>query len=223
MNVLIVAPHADDEILGCGGIISRYLREGANVYIVVVTNASVGAPELFSSSTVESIRAEGLKSHAFLGVTKTFFLDFPAPKLETHPSYQISNAICKLLLDLKIDTMFIPHRGDMHRDHAVVYHAALVAARPINDCSVKLIYTYETLSETEWAPPFGDDAFIPNVFFDITKDIENKVKAMEFYASQLKIYPHPRSVEIIKSLAKYRGATVGYKFAEAFMLVRAIL
>lgn len=222
-NILIVAPHPDDEILGCGGIISKYLKAGINVYIAVMTNANVGAPESYSSEDVASVRAEALNAHSFLGVTETFFLDFPAPRLDTHPSYQISIAIHKILMEYAIDTLFIPHRGDMHKDHAVIYHAALVAARPINNCPVKQIYTYETLSETEWAPPFGDDAFIPNVFIDVSEDIGNKTKAMESFASQLKQYPHPRSIEIMESLAKFRGATVGYKFAEAFMLVRSII
>lgn len=222
MNVLIVAPHADDEVLGCGGIISRFVREGAKVHVVVVTNASVGAPELYSSDRAKIVRAEAAASHSFLGVTKTFFLDFPAPRLDTFPSYQISNALLQILRESSIETMFIPHRGDMHKDHAVVYQAALVAARPINNCPVKNIYVYETLSETEWAPPFGDDAFIPNVFFDISEDIAKKVKAMQFYTTQIKEAPHPRSIEIIESLAKLRGATVGYRFAEAFMLVRCI-
>lgn len=221
-NILVVAPHADDEILGCGGIISKYLRAGANVYIVIITNASVGAPELFSADFIQGLRTEGLNSHAFLGVTKTIFFEFPAPRLETHPSYQISNELSKVIAEYAIDTMFIPHRGDMHKDHAVVFNASLVAARPINNCPVKEIYAYETLSETEWAPPFGDDAFIPNVFIDIADDIPNKVKAMQYYGSQLKNYPHPRSIEIMESLAKFRGATVGFKFAEAFMLVRSI-
>jgi len=223
MKILVLAPHADDEILGCGGIISKYINEGHDVYVAVATNANTGAPELFSSQDIENIRIEGLNAHQYLGVKKTIFWNFPAPRLETHPSYEISNNIGQLIKELSIDTLFVPHRGDMHKDHAVIYHAALVAARPINNCTIKNIYAYETLSETEWAPPFGDDAFIPNVFIDISEHVENKITAMKCYASQLKNYPHPRSIEIIESLAKFRGATVGYRFAEAFMLVRSIM
>ena len=94
--------------------------------------------------------------------------------MDTIPSYQLSNAILKYLTELKIDTLFIPHRGDIHKDHRIVYEAAIVAARPINNCPVRRVYAYETLSETEWAAPFGDDAFIPTVFIDISKEIEKE-------------------------------------------------
>jgi len=221
-NILIIAPHADDEILGCGGVISRYIHEGNSVYIAVMTNANIGAPSLFSNTDIKNIRAEALSAHKLLNVTNTFFFDFPAPRLETHPSYEITQAISALINEKKIDTLFIPHKGDIHKDHGVIYHAALVAARPINDFTVIDVFSYETLSETEWASPFGNDAFIPNVFIDISKYLESKLKAMSCFCSQLKQAPHPRSLEIIESLAKFRGSTVGCKYAEAFMLVRSI-
>jgi LmbE family N-acetylglucosaminyl deacetylase len=110
----------------------------------------------------------------------------------------------------------------MHKDHAVIFHAGLVAARPINKCTVRNIYAYETLSETEWAPPFGSDAFIPNVFEEITGYFSKKSDAMKCFESQLKPFPHPRSIESLESLAKYRGASVGHPFAEAFSLRRSI-
>jgi len=118
--------------------------------------------------------------------------------------------------------MFIPHRGDIHKDHRVTYEAALVAARPINNCTVKRIYAYETLSETEWAAPFGDNVFIPTVFINIENEIEDKLKAFHFFTSQIKQFPHSRSPEIIRVLSNYRGATVGFSNAEAFMLIRSI-
>lgn len=221
-NIIIIAPHADDEILGCGGIVSKYKTNGNKVFIAIMTNANVGAPSIFSKSDIAEIRAEAIAAHKLLGVDNTIFFDFPAPALSTFPSFEISNSLDKILRENNINTMFIPHRGDIHLDHSVIYHAALVAARPINNCPVKDIYTYETLSETEWAAPFSDDAFIPNVFIDITSNLENKLKAMECFKSQLKEAPHPRSLEIITALAKMRGSTVGYNYAEAFMLVRSI-
>ena len=222
-KILVIAPHPDDEILGCGGIIKKYAGEGKDVYVLIVTNAFVGAPELFSELGTENVRKEARDSHVFLGVKDTFFLDFPAPRLDTIPSYQLSNAILKYLTELKIDTLFIPHRGDIHKDHRIVYEAAIVAARPINNCPVRRVYAYETLSETEWAAPFGDDAFIPTVFIDISKEIEKKKAAFSYFTKQLKVFPHPRSLEGIEILSKYRGSTVGCNNAEAFMLIREII
>jgi LmbE family N-acetylglucosaminyl deacetylase len=223
MNTLIVAPHCDDEILGCGGVMAKRVKAGAKVYVAIVTNGHLGAPELFSKEGTSKVRNEALSSHKFLGVSETFFLNFPAPRLDSIPSYQLSLSLGKLIKDLGINEMYIPHRGDIHKDHRIVYEASLVSARPINNCSVKRILAYETLSETEWAHPFGDDAFIPNVFEDITDFIDLKVKAFSFFETQAKVFPHPRSPKSIENLSMYRGATVGYHNAEAFSLIREIL
>ncbi len=221
-KVLILAPHCDDEILGCGGILAKFKKENVDTYVTIVTNGHLGAPELFKKEGTEKVRSEALQSHKFLGVKKTFFLDFPAPRLDSIPSYKLSIAIAEILSNNKITDLFIPHRGDIHKDHRITFEAALVAARPVNDCKVRRIYAYETLSETEWAAPFGDDAFIPNTFFDIGTHIEDKIRAFRFFTTQIKSPPHPRSEEAIINLAKFRGNTVGLSFAEAFMLIRQI-
>ena len=221
-NILVVAPHCDDEILGCGGIMAKHIANGNHVYVAIVTNGHLGAPELFTKKGTEKVRDEALQAHQYLGVKKTIFLDFPAVNLDAIPAYKLSLALSNVIKEFAIDTMFIPHRGDIHKDHRVTYEAALVAARPINSCTVKRIYAYETLSETEWAAPFGDDVFIPTVFVNIENEIENKLKAFHFFTSQIKQFPHSRSPEIIRVLSNYRGATVGFSNAEAFMLIRSI-
>lgn len=223
MTILIIAPHADDEILGCGGIINRYCSEGHSVIVLIATNASVGAPELYKPEKVENVRNEALSAHKLLGVNETVFLDLPAPKLDVYPVYKMANHISEVLNKFKPEILFIPHRGDIHKDHQQIFDASLVAARPVNDCPVKKILAYETLSETEWAVPDGDKFFIPNVYISIDGYLENKVKAFEEFRSQKKSFPHPRSVETIKSLAKYRGSTVGMNAAEAFRLIRDII
>jgi LmbE family N-acetylglucosaminyl deacetylase len=222
MNILVVAPHPDDEVLGCGGILAKYAKEGHDTYVAVMTNAHLGAPEQFTPDGVINVRNEALKAHQVLGVKETFFFDFPAPRLETTPGYEIAIALNKLIKQLAIEIMYLPHRGDMHKDHAIIFYAALVAARPINNCPVKDIYTYETLSETEWAAPFGSDVFIPNVYEDITGTFDVKVRAMECFASQIKAYPHPRSAKGLESLAVFRGCTVGVPLAESFALIRSV-
>lgn len=222
-NILIVAPHNDDDVLGCGGIMAKYIKKGINVYVVVVTNGHLGAPELFSKEGTERVRWEARQAHQFLGVKETVFLDFPAVNLDSLPAYKLSLALSKVIMDKKIDTMYIPHRGDIHKDHRITFEAALVSARPINNCSVKRIYAYETLSETEWAAPFGEEAFIPTVFEDITAYIEIKLEAFRFFTTQIKKFPHSRSPEIIRVLSNYRGSTVGFENAEAFMLIRNVV
>jgi len=218
-DVLVVAPHPDDEILGCGGVIAKSIAEGHTVHVCIVTR---GSDILFPAEMIAGGRAEARAVHAALGVASTSFLEFPAPLLDTVPQYRISDALLGFLVEQRIDTVFVPHAGDIHLDHTIVHQSALVACRPINGSTVRRIYAYETLSETEWAPPRGDTWFIPNVFVDITAFLDDKLRAMAGYASQIKQAPHPRSPEGIVALARTRGFSVGCHAAEAFALVREI-
>jgi LmbE family N-acetylglucosaminyl deacetylase len=224
-KILIVAPHPDDDILGCGGIISKYTKLNCEVYVAIMTNGNIGAPEIFPIEGTLRGREEAKKSHKVLGIKDTFFYDFPAPRLETQPSYQISIALDKLIRNLDVDTLFIPHRGDIHKDHRVVFEACLVAARPINNSPVKRVYAYETLSETEWAAPFSDDVFYPTLFVELSEDeLNKKIEAFNCYTPpRKKEYPHSRSDDGIKTLARYRGATIEKPYAESFMIIREII
>lgn len=221
-NLLIIAPHCDDEILGCGGIISKNVKMGNLVYVAIVGNGNIGAPELFKAEGTKKVRSEALEAHNLIGVKETFFLDFPAPRLDTVPSYKISLAIEKIIRQYKISDLYLPHRGDIHKDHRIAYEAALVSARPINDNPVRNIFAYETLSETEWAAPFSDDAFIPQFYVDISDTLEDKLNAFRCFETQMKTAPHPRSIDSIKNLAKYRGSNISMDAAEAFMVIRMI-
>jgi LmbE family N-acetylglucosaminyl deacetylase len=219
-NILVVAPHPDDEVLGCGGIIKKYSKKNNGVYVLVVTR---GAPAMYSYDKIKNVRNEALSAHQILGVKETRFFDFYAPELDITSNSAIAIAIAGLIKEWEITDLFLPHRGDIHHDHGAVFKAGLVAARPIANCTVRNIYCYETLSETEWAPPFGDDAFIPNHFINITNEMEAKLDSMQCFKSQIKPFPSTRSLETIESLAKFRGATVGFERAEAFMTIRTIL
>ncbi len=222
-RILVIAPHADDEILGCGGVIKKLINESKDVYVLIVTNAHIGDPEKFSQEKIDNVRNEALAAHRFLGVKKTFFMNFPAPRLDTYPSYKIASAFAELFQQYAFDTVFIPHRGDIHKDHKIVFESALVAGRPIENSVVKRIYSYETLSETEWAAPYACDSFIPNVFVMLSEaEFLAKCEALKFFESQLRFFPMSRSVEAVEALAKYRGATISCPRAEAFMLIREI-
>lgn len=221
-SILVLAPHPDDEVLGAGGAIARHVAEGDTVHVVVLTNASVGAPELFSAEQVASIRDEARQAHALLGVRQTWFENFAAPRLDAEPSYPIAIAISRLIRECGAQTLYIPFRGDLHNDHRVIFTAALVAARPVPGQRVRTILAYETLSETEWAAPFGDDTFIPTVFTDISAHLDRKLAALACFKSQMRPFPNSRSLEAITALARLRGATVGAMAAEAFHLIRDI-
>lgn len=219
MKVLVIAPHPDDEVLGCGGVISKYVKEGHEVYVGIVTK--VCKPIFTEEEDVEN-KKHCLNAHKVLGIKDTIFLDLPAAMLESVPRYELNNKIGKLIRDIQPEEVYIPHRGDMHLDHKMVVDACMVALRPRFDYSVKRIYAYETLSETEWDIPNTTNAFIPNVYVDITDFIDNKTAAMEEYKNQICEFPNPRSVKGIKALAMLRGSTISKEYAESFMLIREI-
>ena len=219
MRVLVIAPHPDDEVLGCGGIIAKYLDEGHEVYVGIVTKES---EPLFTEEDDKENKRHALNAHKVLGITDTIFLNLPAAMLESVPRYQLNSSVDKLIRDIRPEEVYIPHRGDMHLDHKMVVDAAMVALRPRFDYCVKRIYAYETLSETEWDIPNTTNAFIPNVYVDITKYIDKKLDAMSEYKNQLAEFPNPRSIEAIRALAMLRGSTISREYAEAFMLIRDI-
>lgn len=223
-TILVLAPHADDEVLGCGGTIAKHAENDDKVVVGVLTNAAVGAPQSYSEKDVLSTRGEALRAHRLLGVHKTIFLDFPAPALDQYPQYKMASAISDILSEYKPDVLYVPHKGDLHHDHGAIYNAALVAARPIGSYSVKQIYSYETLSETEWGHPTPDMVFVPTSFNVLSAlHLKKKLAAFACYKSQLYDEPHPRSLKSIERLAGYRGSCVSRAQAEAFMLVRSIL
>ena len=219
MDVLVIAPHPDDEVLGCGGTIAKYVDNGDDVYVAIVTK---GCEPLFSAEQVESVRNECLKADRFLGVKETIFMDFPAAMIENVPRYKFNEAFIQLVQKIKPDVVYIPHRGDMQLDHKMVVDAAMVALRPKYQHVVKKIYAYETLSETGWDIPNVTNEFIPNVYNDISKFMDKKIEAMQMFKTQLSAYPAARSLRAVEALAMYRGATVNMNAAEAFYIVREL-
>ena len=218
-KVIVIAPHPDDEILGVGGTIARFSDEGVEVFIVIITK---GYPPLFDEESINIGRKEALEAHKFLNVKETFFLSFPAANLDSIPSREINDKLIDIFKDIKPDIIFIPFNGDIHIDHQRIFLSALVAARPNNSEFPSFIYAYETLSETNWNAPYITPNFVPNVFIDISQYLDKKIEAFKKYKSQIKEFPHERSIESIKMLAMLRGSTVGCYAAEAFVLVRGV-
>ena len=222
-KILVIAPHADDEVLGCGATMAKACAKGDEVFVLICTNASVGAPELFSAELIKQIRSEAVTAHRLIGIKETFFLDFPAPALDQYPRYKMSNDISAVIRKIGADTVYIPHRGDCHKDHAIIHECAMVASRPLANCTVKHVYAYETLSETEWGEPIAADFFVPVKYHTFSVDeFQKKLDAMSCFKSQLYPFPASRSLEAIEALAKYRGCTISAERAEAFEVLRDI-
>jgi len=220
MKVLVIAPHPDDEVLGCGGTIAKHSKQGDDVYLCIVTKAY---PPDWPEDEIEERQEEVLRVNKVLGIKKTRFLDLPTVKLDTISQKELNDLIAQVVNEIHPEVLYIPHRGDVNNDHRLVFDAAMVATRPKPGSLTRKVLCYEALSETEWGKPGMENAFIPNVYVDISETLEVKLGAMSEYKSELKEFPHPRSLEAISALAKLRGTSVGVAAAEAFMLVREIM
>lgn len=218
-RTLVVAPHPDDEVLGCGGTIARLTDAGAETYVAVVTE---GRPPAYTSEFVSRVQQEARKAHALLGVEETFWLGLPAAALAETAHSTLNSALAELITRLRPKTLVIPFAGDIHIDHQLIFTSALVAARPHQENYPELILAYETLSETNWNAPYLTPAFTPNVFVEISEQLERKLDAMRCFGSQVRAAPHERSIETLRALATLRGATVLRRAAEAFVLVRYV-
>lgn len=218
-KVLVFAPHPDDEILGCGGTMIKHIDAGDEVYVCIVTK---GCLPLFPPEGTEKTRSETRACHQHIGVKKTFFLDFPAVMIDKENRYEVNGKILDVVKEVLPDEVYIPHWGDMQKDHQIVADACMVALRPKYEPKVKRIYSYETMSETAWNAPNVQNEFIPNVFVDITDTLTQKLEALNFFTTQLSSYPDARSIEAVEALAKYRGALMHVRAAESFMLIREI-
>lgn len=211
-SVLVFAPHNDDEVLGVGGTIRKHVLKGDNIAICEVT----------SGPHFKAIQEEARNAHKKLGVERSYFLNFPVGELRNIKQSDINNSIVKIVNDIAPQIAYVPFIGDMHIDHRETIESAMVALRPFHCKTIKEIYMYETLSETGWNLTQPDRTFIPNVWVDITDTFSDKIEAMLCYQSQICEYPHPRSIEAIETLARFRGSTVGVCYAESLMAVRIV-
>lgn len=218
--VLVIAPHPDDEVLGCGGAIARLSDAARDVHVAIVTR---GQPPRFPVEAVAPLREEVAAAHALLKVTETHYLDLPAAELDRVAHADVNHALDKLFARIRPAAVFMPFKGDVHLDHELVFRSTLVAARPNRTDCPRRLYAYETLSETNWNAPYLTPPFVPNVFVDIAETLDRKLEAFAAYRSQCRAFPNERSPEALRALATLRGATVHLNAAEAFVLIREVL
>lgn len=226
-RILVVAAHPDDEVLGCGGTIAKMRKRGHDVRVIFLAEGITAryVPEQFSDPDVirriERRNANALKALAILGVpgNECFVGSRYCCRLDQVPLIDLTKEIEKHIREFRPTMIFTHTTDDTNVDHGVVHRAVLAAARPLHGQSLRALYSFEILSSTEWNPP---KPFAPTVFHDITDFIDAKVAALAAYEDEMLPSPHPRSADVMRALATYRGAQAGLKFVEGFALIRAI-
>lgn len=222
-KILAIAAHPDDEILGCGGTIARLVDEGAVAYTMILGEGITSRDKTRNRSNrvkeIEILKNQTIEANKKIGVKNVFTCDFPDNRFDTVPLLDIVKEIEKIKVDIKPDIIFTHYQKDLNIDHQITNQAVLIATRPLKDEFVKEIYAFEVLSSTEWNYALS---FSPNTFYDITNYIDKKMDAMKCYTSEIREYPHPRSLDGIKIKSQQRGLEVGCKYAEAFNLIRTL-
>ena len=217
MKVLVIAPHMDDEVLGCGGTISKHIESGDTLFVCFVARRIYNHQFDREKNEVEKKHAN--KAKEILGYEEAVFFELNDERLDACIQETLI-PLEKYSLKIKPDIVYLPFRRDNHQDHRAVFDAARVALRPSATPFIKRIYMYEVPSSTEQSPPLNECAFLPNYYVDITGHIEKKIEAFKSYETEKRDYPHPRSDEALRVLAQKRGIEIGFKYAETFMVLR---
>jgi LmbE family N-acetylglucosaminyl deacetylase len=220
-RVLMFSTHPDDETLGCGGTILRHAAEGRDLYWLIVT---VPHEPQWSAEIRERKAKEIERVAEAYGIKKTYKLGLPAAKLETIPQGELIDAIREVISEVKPDTVYMIHAGDVHTDHQVAFRATMSVIKPfyMRKFGIRRVLSYETLSSTDAAPP-QNLAFVAHSFVDITPYLEKKIEIMNLFETETHPDPMPRGPSSIRALARFRGATVNVQYAEAFMMIREVL
>lgn len=214
-SLVVIAPHPDDETLGAGGTIARFAEAGVKVSVLIVSGH---LPPLYPSEAFETTKAEADAALKVLGASDWEFLRIPATKVHEAPVAEVTGKIVAFIRDRNPEAVLLPF-PDRHIDHRVLFDYSVVACRPVHDKAPRVVLAYETLSETHWNVPGIEPAFTPELFIDISAQIEKKREALDCYASQVHTAPS-RSVEACMALARFRGSQNGFTYAEAYKVVR---
>lgn len=223
MKILCIAAHPDDEVLGCGGTMAKLSAQN-EIYSLILGEGitSRDESEKQKNDELKSLNENMLAANKILGIKQVFTENLPDNKFDTVPLLTIIKIIEKYITKIKPEIVYTHHKGDLNIDHRITFDAVLTACRPIENMPVKKILSFEIPSSTEWNSYSMINSFNPNVFEDISKTVDKKLDAMSAYKNEVRLNPHPRSLEKIKALAEIRGAASGLNYAEAFMLIREL-
>lgn len=218
-KILVVAPHPDDETIGCGGVLHRYRDDGEHLSWMIVTaaNSMSGFSEETAERQNQQIKAAA-NSYPFDTVHE---LNFPTAKLDTVPLSELINAISAVFKEIEPEIIYLPHPGDAHSDHRISFEAAAACTKWFRYPSVKQVLAYETVSETNFSRNPSVFHFLPNIYTDIGRFLPAKLETLALYDSEIEAFPFPRSLDAITSLARLRGSESGFDAAEAFELIFA--
>lgn len=225
MTILVIAAHPDDEVLGCGGTISRYASEGHTVHVAILGEGISSRHDRrddASSADMQKLQANATSAAAAMGARAVLFGGLPDNRFDQVALLDVIKQVEQWVAAFRPGAIYTHHPGDLNIDHGITFRAVLTATRPGAHVEVPDLYAFEVASSTEWAFQRIEPVFRPNVFVDISAGLEKKIAAMQCYESERRTAPHPRSPEILRAAAARWGSVAGMPCAEAFELIRSL-
>ena len=226
-SIFIVAAHPDDEVLGCGGTVARHADAGDQVQVLIVAEGATSRQEQRNrnqaSDEISALAQAAQKVGAILGAKGVELLDLPDNRLDSLDRLDLIKQIELRIERHQPQVVYVHHAGDVNIDHRRLHEAVVTACRPTPGQPVRRLLSFEVASSTEWQPPGSAPAFQPNWFVDISAQWLRKREALEAYASEMRPWPHARSIQAVEHLDRWRGAQVGVEAAEAFCLLRQLV
>ena len=226
-KVLVVAAHPDDEVLGCGGTMARHAILGDEVNVLIlgegVTSRDLSRDVNARDLELSDLIVAAQKANSSLGVKNLILHQLPDNRMDSVDLLDIVKLVEDAVLRIKPDIVYTHYNNDVNVDHRMVHEAVIVACRPLPGSSVKQLLFFEVASSTECRPVVSSSGFCPNWYVDISAFLDKKIQALEFYAAEMRPFPHVRSFKALEHLARWRGASVGVEAAEAFIIGRGIV
>jgi LmbE family N-acetylglucosaminyl deacetylase len=220
-NVAVIVAHPDDEVLLAGGAIARHAEAGDKVHILFLATGAAARGGR-QTAYIKRLRTQAARAAKVLGAAPPSFHDFPDNRMDTVPLLDVIRSTEAFLAKVVPVLVYTHHAGDLNVDHRIVHQAVLTACRPVPRASFVEILAGETNSATEWVSPGSFAPFQPTDFLDIRATLERKLQALQCYEGETRDWPHPRSSDGVRALARWRGSQVGVDAAEAFMQVRRV-
>ena len=224
MNIMVVAAHPDDEVLGCGGTIAALAKEN-NVVVAILGEGATARDEEQTGAPADAVKElqdQARSAASILGVSEVVFGGLPDNRFDSLPLLEIIRIVETWVERFNPEVIYTHHGGDLNIDHTLTFRAVLTATRPVEGSTVRDLYSFEVASSTEWAFQTISPAFTANTFVDISSTLTQKISALEAYGGEVRAFPHPRSSDNLRATAQKWGAASGLSYAEAFQLIRSL-
>ena len=226
MQILIIAAHPDDEVLGCGGTIAKHVQNGDEVHVLILAEGVTSRDEVRErerrAGELSQLAQAAHEAGRILEVQSVELHDFPDNRMDAVDLLDVVKVVETAIDKYKPDMVYTHHAGDVNIDHRIVHQSVITACRPLPGHCVKTLLFFEVPSSTEWQTAGSAPPFLPNYFVDIRECLDKKFQALKAYESEIRSWPHPRSLTAVEHLARWRGSMVGVEAAEGFVLGRKL-